>query len=129
MRSVVPLNPQSTTILCIDDNEELLECEKLFLESFGYTVLTAPTGDHGLKLASRNVVDIVIVDYYMPEMEGREVAAVLRQLQPKARIIMLSGNVEVPEAVFTLVDAFVTKDCLPSQLLPLIAQLQVTSGV
>lgn len=32
---------QSAVLLCIDNNEEILECEKAFLETFGYTVLTA----------------------------------------------------------------------------------------
>jgi hypothetical protein len=31
-------------LLCIDEDEDVLECEKAFLESFGYTVLTAPGG-------------------------------------------------------------------------------------
>jgi len=35
---------QSAVLLCIDDNEDVLECEKSFLESFGYTVLTAASG-------------------------------------------------------------------------------------
>ena len=38
---------QSAVLLCIDDNEDVLECEKSFLESFGYTVLTAPSGGLG----------------------------------------------------------------------------------
>jgi CheY-like chemotaxis protein len=44
--SVYPEVP-SGVLLCIDDNEEVLECEKSFLESFGYTVLTAPNGGKG----------------------------------------------------------------------------------
>jgi CheY-like chemotaxis protein len=35
-------------LLCIDDNEDVLECEKSFLESFGYTVLTAASGGIGI---------------------------------------------------------------------------------
>ena len=44
MRSPVQLKFQSRLLLCIDDDEDVLECEKAFLESFGYTVLTAPSG-------------------------------------------------------------------------------------
>ena len=128
MRSPVQLQPQSKMILCIDDNQDVLECEKAFLESFGYTVLTAPSGGEGLKLASRHSVDVVIVDYFMPEMSGQEVAIEMRRLKPQATIIMLSGAVDVPEQALTWVDAFVAKDRLASQLLPAIAQLQGTSG-
>lgn len=47
-------------LLCIDDDEDVLECEKLFLESFGYSVLTGPSGRNGLELASARSVDVVI---------------------------------------------------------------------
>jgi|ERR1022692_4702490 CheY-like chemotaxis protein len=114
---------QSGVLLCIDDNEDVLECEKAFLESFGYTVLTAATGGKGLELASLYPIDVVIVDYLMPEMNGQEVAIKMRQLKPQAPIIMLSGTADVPEQALKLVDAFITKDRLASQLLPAIAQL------
>ena len=111
-------------LLCIDDNEEVLECEKSFLESFGYTVLTAPSGGKGLELASIYSFDVIIVDYLMPEMNGEEVAIKMRRLRPQAPIIMLSGAVDVPKKALNLVDAFIPKDRLASQLLPAIAQLQ-----
>jgi CheY-like chemotaxis protein len=114
---------QSAVLLCIDDNEDVLECEKSFLESFGYSVLTAASGGKGLELASKHSVDVVIVDYFMPEMNGQEVALEMRRLRPQASIIMLSGAVDVPEQALKSVDAFIAKDCLASQLLPTIAQL------
>ena len=83
---------QSGVLLCIDDNEDMLECEKAFLESFGYTVLTAASGSKGLELASMYSVDVVIVDYLMPEMNGQEVAIEMRRLKPQAPIIMLSAT-------------------------------------
>jgi CheY-like chemotaxis protein len=61
---------QKAAFLCIDNNEDLLECEKSFLESFGYTVLTAANGGKGLELASEYPVDAVILDYLMPENES-----------------------------------------------------------
>ena len=65
---------QSAVLLCIDDNEDVLECEKSFLESSGYSVFTAASGGKRLELASKHSVDVVIVDYLMPEMNGQEVA-------------------------------------------------------
>jgi len=115
--------PPCGVVLCIDDNHDVLECEKEFLESFGYTVLTAPSGGKGLELASVHSVDVVIVDYLMPGMNGQQVAIEMRRLRPHAPIIMLSGVVDVPEQTLKWVDAFIPKDRLASQLLPAIAQL------
>jgi CheY-like chemotaxis protein len=118
-------NPKlsSGVVLCIDDSQSVLECEKAFLETFGYTVLTALSGGEGLELASIYSVDVVIVDYFMPEMNGPEVAIEMRRLRPQAPIIMLSAAVDVPEQALKLVDVFIAKDRLASQLLPAIAQL------
>ena len=114
---------QSAVLLCIDDNEDVLVCEKSFLENFGYSVLTAASGGKGLELASKHSVDVVILDYFMPEMNGQEVAIEMRRLRPQAPIIMLSGAVDIPEQALKWVDPFIAKDCLASQLLPTIAQL------
>jgi CheY-like chemotaxis protein len=118
------MNPRSQIVLCIDDNQDLLDCEKAFLESFGYTVLTAPSGGKGLELASLHSVDVVVVDYFMPDMNGQDVAMEMKRLQPQAPIIMLSGTADLPEQALEWVDAFVAKDRLASQLLPAIVQLQ-----
>jgi len=56
-------------------------------------------------------------------MNGQEVAIEMRRLKPQAPIIMLSASMEVPEQALKLVDAFIVKDRLASQLLPAIAQL------
>lgn len=110
-------------LLCIDDNEDVLECEKLFLESFGYTVLTAPNVGTGLELAAVYPVDVIIVDYLTPEINGRELVFKMRSLRPETPIIMLSGALNVPKQVLKWVDAFVAKDRLGSHLLPAIARL------
>jgi CheY-like chemotaxis protein len=119
----------SAVVLCIDDSQDMLECERAFLESFGYTVLTAPSGDKGLELASMFSFDVVIVDYFMPEMNGHELAIAMRRLRPQAPIIMLSGTTDIPEQALKSVDAFVAKDRLASQLLPTMAYLHGYGGM
>jgi CheY-like chemotaxis protein len=113
----------NAVVLCIDDDPAILECEQRFLESFGYRVLTALSGPKGLELASIHSVDVVIVDYHMPEMNGPEVAIEIKRLRPRAPVIMLSGAIDIPEKDLKVVDAFVVKDRLGSQLLPVIAEL------
>jgi len=112
-----------TALLCIDDDQDVLECEKAFLEAFGYTVVTASSGREGLELADLRSFDVVIVDYCMPEMNGQEFAIAMRRLRPLAPIIMLFGMGDVPGQALKVVDAFVPKDRLASRLLPAIAQL------
>jgi CheY-like chemotaxis protein len=111
-------------LLCIDDDQAVLECEKAFLENVGYTVVTASSGREGLELVGLHSFDVVIVDYCMPEMNGQEFAIAMRRFRPLAAIIMLSGAVDVPDEALNVVDAFVPKNCLVSRLLPAIARLR-----
>jgi len=113
----------SAVVLCIDDSQDMLDCERAFLESFGYTVLTAPNGGRGLELASLYSVDVVLLAYFMPRMNGQEVALELRRLRPQASIILITDGAGVPDQTLNLVDALVAKETLSSQLLPTIAQL------
>jgi FixJ family two-component response regulator len=64
------------------------------------------------------------VDYFMPEMNGQEVAIEMRRLRPQAPIIMLSGAGDIPVQALKSVDAFIAKDQLASHLLTAIVQLQ-----
>jgi response regulator RpfG family c-di-GMP phosphodiesterase len=115
---------RNAVVLCIDDDPAILECEQRFLETYGYRVLTALSGSKGMELASVHPVDFVIVDYHMPEMNGPEVAMEIKRLRPHAPIIMLSGAIDIPKQALAVVDAFLAKDRLGSQLLPVIAELQ-----
>ena len=112
-----------TALLCIDDDQDVLECEKAFLEAFGYTVVTASSGREGLELAGLRSFDVVIVDYCMPGMNGQEFAIAMRRIRPLAPIILLSGMADVPGQALNVVDAFVPKDRLSSRLVPAIALL------
>ncbi|MGA2103750.1 MAG: response regulator [Candidatus Sulfotelmatobacter sp.] len=109
----------SIVVLCIDDSQAMLECERAFLETFGFTVLTASSGGVGLELASVHPVDVVILD--MPAMNGPEVARAVKRVRPLAPIILLTEGLKVPNQTLDLVDALVEKNCLASQLLPAIA--------
>ena len=118
-----------SVVLCIDNDEEVLQCEKSFLETFGYIVLAAASVGRGLELASMHPVDIVIIDYLMPVMNGQEVALEMRRLKPQTPIIMLSASVDVPDQVLKLVDAYIAKEHMASELLPTIAQLRGCESV
>jgi len=95
-------------ILCIDDDHSLLELRRHVLESSGYDVLTAPSGQDGLRLASRGEIDLVIVDYMMPGMDGAEVAENLKAEFPKLPVIAMS-SAQVPDRMMESVDVCIPK--------------------
>ena len=89
-------NPTHSTpnILLVDDNRDGLLVRRSLLEEIGCSVQIAHNGEEGLKLFEAGKFDVVVTDYRMPRMNGGELIQRIRALEPKARIILLSGFVE-----------------------------------
>ena len=106
------------TILCIDDNVLTLAIRKAMLESRDYRVFTADNGPAGLGIAKREQIDVVILDYNMPGMDGGKVAEELRTKHPDVAILLLSGfPSNIPDLLLTIVDGFIYKGSSPAVLL------------
>jgi CheY-like chemotaxis protein len=105
------------TILCIDDEALGLEIRRAVLERAGYQVLTAVDGPTGLSLFRGNSVDGVVLDYYMPEMDGGVVAEAMRRERPEVPIMLLSAYINLPVDVVTMVDVTLLKGEGPQELL------------
>jgi DNA-binding response OmpR family regulator len=80
------------TILFIDDEEAVRMVYQVALERAGYRVLTAENGQHGLRLLEHEEVDLIVVDIFMPEMDGLELIPLLRKTRPTTKIIAISGG-------------------------------------
>lgn len=111
------------TVLCVDDERIGLRVRKIMLESRGFNVLTASDGRQGLEVFEANRVDLVVLDYFMPDMNGGEVAAELRRRRPDLPIIFLSAYFSLPPEALELANAFITKGDPPDALLEKIEQL------
>ena len=107
----------------MDDEPVGLTVRKLLLERKGYAVETASNGPSAIDIFKIRPFDLVLLDYYMPAMNGAEVARVMRTIRPKARIVMLSAYVTLPEEALEHVDASITKGIHPEVLLDSIGQL------
>jgi CheY-like chemotaxis protein len=111
------------TILCIDDEALGLEIRKAVLERAGYQVLTAVDGPAGLSLFRGNAIDGVVLDYYMPEMDGGAVAEAMRRERPEIPIMLLSAYINLPAEVVALVDMTLLKGEGPVELLEKLQQM------
>lgn len=68
-------------------------------------------------------VDLVLLDYIMPDSNGDDVAATMRRIKPDVRILMFSGVPDVPENARRHVDAFLQKSQAPQVVLEKIREL------
>jgi signal transduction histidine kinase len=85
------IQPSGQTILIIDDQEEILTSVRRLLERRGHTVLTTLTGAEGVALLHNTKVQLVIVDYFMPEMTGEDVVREIRKIDPDVQILLQTG--------------------------------------
>jgi DNA-binding NtrC family response regulator len=81
----------SATILGVDDDLLVLESLDDFLKQAGYNVASANSAREAIEQAREIPYDIAVLDMKMPEMDGFQVAAMLRQLQPSLRVIIFTG--------------------------------------
>jgi CheY-like chemotaxis protein len=113
----------SPLILCVDDEALGLQIRKAVLERAGYRVLTALDGSTGLNLFFDQPVEGVILDYFMPGMDGGQVAAAMRKQRPEVPILLLSAYINLPPEVVQMVDFTVLKGEGPVELLARIRQM------
>jgi CheY-like chemotaxis protein len=83
------------TVLCVDDEVNILQALKRLLRKENYTLLTASSGEEGLEILSRNDVHLVMSDQRMPHMNGTEFLAVIKEKYPDVIRIILTGYTEV----------------------------------
>jgi CheY-like chemotaxis protein len=78
----------------VDDEPDIRELTQEALESFGYSVQCAASGEQALELYQRNgtSIDLVLMDLSMPGMGGCGCLQELLRLDPSAKVVIISGN-------------------------------------
>ena len=110
-------------VLCIEDEEEMIDLIKLILERKGFEVLGAVGGKEGLEVVRREMPDLILLDLMMPEVDGWEV---FRQMRADEQlkdipVIVVTAKAQSIDKVLGLhiakVDDYVTKPFGPQELL------------
>ncbi|ACL03305.1 response regulator [Desulfatibacillum aliphaticivorans] len=83
------------TVLCVDDEVNILHSLKRLLRREPYNVLTATSGDEALNILEKNEVQLIVCDQRMPGMSGTELMSRVRDLYPETIRIVLSGYSEI----------------------------------
>ena len=86
----------SETVLLAEDEQDVREVAREFLQSGGYSVIEARDGAEALRLAIEHngSLDLLVTDMVMPGMTGQELAGRLQQQRPGLRVIYMSGYSE-----------------------------------
>ncbi len=108
------------TILCVEDNEQILSVRKFLLETRGYRVLAFATAAEALEVLQTSLpgsIDLLLSDVIMPQMDGNELVRRAKQLHPCLPALLVSGTVTSFDRA-AAADAFLPKGaCTPVELL------------
>jgi CheY-like chemotaxis protein len=88
-----PVAGGSETILVAEDEPDLLELTRIFLEGYGYKVLEADSADQAIKTAeiSSEPIHLLLTDVIMPGMSGRQLAEKILSKRPETKIVYMTG--------------------------------------
>lgn len=106
------------TVLLIDDDVELLEMLKEYVELEDFAAAVAHDGETGLAALQARAYDIVVLDVMMPKMNGLQTLKSIRS-QSNVPIIMLTAKGDDTDRILGLelgADDYVTKPCTPREL-------------
>jgi len=111
---VMATEQQASTIIIVEDDEDIADTIRYNLEREGYSVRTAPTGETGLDLILGNPPNLVLLDVNLPKMNGFELCRLLRSEPRTARlpILMLTARNSESDKVLGLrlgADDYLTK--------------------
>ncbi len=86
-------------LLIIEDDETVCLSLKVFFEGRGYEAVTAHEGMEGLRLALKEIPDVVLLDLRLPDTYGIEVLKGIKKAYPEISVIVMTGYGEIEEAV------------------------------
>src|ERR1700682_427530 len=95
------------TILIVDDEPGVRSALSGVLRDEGYNVEAVPSGEACLDRVTRGAVDLIILDVWLPGMDGLATLARLRERQGDAQIVLISGHGDIESAVRALKDGAV----------------------
>jgi DNA-binding response OmpR family regulator len=109
-------------VLCVESHPEYLGALKDMLESAGYEVMPATTGERGVQLLKELPIDGVLLEYDLPDATGSAIRAEMKSIKPDTPVLLFTGigsqtpfllrffdaylrHLEHPRAVFEDLDA------------------------
>jgi two-component system, OmpR family, response regulator VicR len=115
--------PKKKTILCVEDEPEMIDLMRIILERKGYRVIGAIGGQAGLEALAQEAPDLILLDLMMPDVDGWEVFRQVRanpRLQ-KTPVIVVTAKAQSIDKVLGLhiakVNDYITKPFGPQELL------------
>lgn len=121
------MNKRGLRILVVDDEPDYCNVMKVILEANGHMVTCDTSGQAALATLAKKSFDLVITDLMMPEIDGRQLMAEIKERYPGVEVIILTAYGSIENAVDAMREgaySYVTKGGDPGELLREISKLR-----
>jgi DNA-binding NtrC family response regulator len=105
------------TVLIVDDDPQILRLLRAMLGPQNVKVLSAPLPSDALRICGEETVDVLISDISMPQMDGNKLAERVFKLNPRVRVLLISGAVDEAPKVKGGQVRFLKKPFFPAELI------------
>ena len=119
-------------ILIIDDDLDLCSLLNRFLSRSGYEIEEVYSGAKGIEKFNTGEFDIIICDYRLGDMEGKEVLKAIKALEPAAVVLFITGYSDIQTAVELIklgAYDYITKPLVPAEVLNIVKKIFKESAV
>lgn len=89
-------------ILIIEDNEDLVFSLTKVLKNEGYQVISAESGEEGLEILQKDLIDLILLDLNLPKMNGLEILSTVKANDPDMVVLMMTASTGVQPAIEAL---------------------------
>ncbi len=90
---------KNSTILCVDDEQDILIVLSEYLSNEGFTVLTADSGESAIDKMKTNTIDLVLLDMAMPKMDGIATLTEIKKMNGNMQAIMITAYRDAEKVV------------------------------
>jgi len=128
---IMSRSPLSARVLLVDDEVQQLAVRAHVMRASGLSVITASGPIEAIRILAGGIkkIEIAILDYDMPVMNGCVLAGLIRFIRPRLKIILYSGAIDIAQSKMASVDAFVPKgDTLGTLINQVVLFTQATAG-
>ncbi|SHH72796.1 DNA-binding response regulator, OmpR family, contains REC and winged-helix (wHTH) domain [Caloranaerobacter azorensis DSM 13643] len=112
------MKPNKKNILLVDDEEQIINVVRAYLEKEGYNVFTAYNGKEALDVFNKESIDFIVLDLMLPDLPGEEVCKKIR-IKSEVPILMLTAKVDETDRINGLdigADDYMIKPFSPKEL-------------
>ena len=85
------MSPEGRTVLIVDDDEEIRLIAEYSVQQMGYRTLSAANAEEALRIVKRTRPDIVLTDALMPNIDGRRLCLMIKNVDPSIKVIIMSA--------------------------------------